>query len=354
MFEEAITFDDVYLLPGYNDIASRRDVDLSPGLFGGYKIDLPIISSNMDTVTGPKMARKMIELGGASILHRFCSIEDNVEMFTDVGDDSCGVSIGIGDRALERAQALYDVGARTFCVDVAHGHSKAVGQTIKKMRDLFGRYAYIIAGNVATEAGADYLASCGVDAIKVGIGPGSACTTRIKTGVGVPQITAIMNCRRVDRLIIADGGIRNPGDAAKALAAGADVVMLGGQLAGTDETPGEVMYPGGWDKEMNVPNSKYYDLAALGFHKTFRGMASKEAQEDFMGSMSDWKTSEGVVREVPYIGAVEDVIRDFAGGIRSAFTYVGAENMERFHRKAKFVRVTSAGRAEGEAHSKNV
>src|SRR6185436_1119268 len=204
-------------------------------------------SSNMDTITGHKMACVMYNLGGFGALHRFCSIEDNIKMFKSiptsphirgVQDPDAIVSLGINE-GLDRFTALYDINARYFCVDVAHGHTKTIGKFIKLLKatrqDIF-----VIGGNVATHAAADYLASCGADAIKVGIGPGSVCTTRIKTGCGVPQLTAIMDCSKVDRIIIADGGIRSPGDAVKALAAGAHIVMLGGMLAGTDETPGEI------------------------------------------------------------------------------------------------------------------
>lgn len=348
MIEQAITFDDVYLVPGYNDIASRADVNICSPVILPFQapMTIPIISSNMDTITGPDMARAMTSLGGMGILHRFCTIEDNIKMFDEVGNINCGVSIGIGENAKKRADALWAAGARIFCVDVAHGHSKAVGQIVKWLDDRYRkRGIWIIAGNVATYAGADYLASCGADAIKIGIGPGSACTTRIQTGVGVPQITAIEECSRVDRFLIADGGIRRPGDAAKALAAGADAVMLGGQLAGCDETPGD-MYTDG----KGMYGAKSHDLNM----KEFRGMASKEAQEDFMGAMADWKTTEGVSHCVKCKGPVANVLRDFAGGIRSAFTYVGARNMEEFHRKARFVRVTAAGRAEGEAHIRSL
>jgi IMP dehydrogenase len=356
MFEQAITFDDVYLMPGYNDIESRQDVSLKTSL-RNYAIDIPIISSNMDTITGPSMARAMDDEKALGILHRFNTIEQNVADFKEVHPGLCGVSVGVGESAKERAGALSDAGARIICVDVAHGHSKAVGQMIKWIKRELRKGIVVIAGNVATEAGADYLASCGADGIKVGIGPGSACTTRINTGVGVPQITAIMNCRRVDRFLIADGGIRNPGDAAKALAAGADAIMLGGQLAGCDETPGSVVtkpgaglirnpdYNGGID-----PDHTAWMLDQGTKHKVFRGMASREAQEEFMGSMSEWKTHEGVSTSVPCKGPVGEVIRHFAGGIRSAFTYVGARNLEEFHRKAQFIRVTPAGRGEGEAH----
>lgn len=344
--QEMLTFDDVLLVPNYNDIPSRKDVNTAVCLWiGELCLKIPIISSNMDTITEHKMANVMESLGGWSILHRFMSIEQNVEEFNKC--KTAGVSVGVGIDGQNRAAALYEAGARFFCVDVAHGHSKAVGQMIKNLRSNF-HATYVIAGNVATHAGADYLASCGADAIKVGIGPGSVCSTRIKTGFGVPQLSAIMECSRVDRTIIADGGIRNPGDAVKSLAAGADLIMLGGMLAGTDETPGEIIT----DKQYICGYPSGYE-AELGKYKLFRGMASKEAQDDFMGSMAEWKTAEGVEIRVPCRGPVKTVIQDLMGGIRSGMTYCGARTIEELQRRANFVRITAAGYAESVPHGKN-
>lgn len=344
---EHLTFDDVLITPGYNDIPSRGKVILETQL-KWLTLDIPIFSANMDTITGPEMAAEMHGLGCKGILHRFNSNEDAVKDFVDAtkrirySDFTTPVSVGVGAAAENRAEALMNAGARVFCVDVAHGHSKQAGQMVKFLRNVCEDYI-IIAGNVATYAGADYLASCGADAVKVGIGPGSVCQTRIKTGVGVPQLSAIQDCAKANAFIIADGGIRNPGDAAKALAAGAHAVMIGGMLAGTDETPGEV-------KEKRHPAVYGPGGDYLEKVKVYRGMASKEAQDDFMGKMNDWKTSEGVSLEVPCKGPAANVIKDIAGGLRSAFTYVGAKNLDEFHRKARFIRISSAGFIEGTPH----
>ena len=290
----------------------------------------------MDTVTGVDMAKLMATQGGLGLLHRFMSIDENIAAFKAVGDRAhVGVSIGLGDDGIERADAAIAVGCEIICVDVAHGHSKEVNRTVRTVRAKHKSNILIIAGNVATYAGAYYLAAAGADVIKVGIGPGSVCTTRIKTGYGVPQLTAIMECSKVDRHIIADGGIRYPGDAVKALAAGADMVMLGGMLAGTDETPGEVIEQGG----RRI--------------KRFRGMASKEAQEDFMGSMQEWKTAKGVALEVACKGPARQVILDIMGGIRSGMTYCGASEIRDLKRKAQFIEITAAGRIEGTPHGSN-
>lgn len=317
---KGLTFDDVLMVPAYSDVRSRRIPDTSVKL-GASTFQIPLISANMDTITGSKMAITMAELGGLGILHRFMSLAANQYEYRQIVDAGHigGISIGVSEAEFERACLFAD--APFICVDVAHGHSKIVGQTIKKLRTVYN--GTIIAGNVATYAGADYLCSCGADAVKVGIGPGSACTTRIKTGFGVPQLSAIMECSRVKMPIIADGGCRTPGDVVKALAAGASMVMLGGMLAGTAETP----QPG-----------------------VFRGMASQEAQVDYMGGMHDWKTAEGISTLVPIKGTVRNVIQDIVGGLRSGMAYAGAYTLEELQKRTEFIEVSPAGREESGPH----
>lgn len=333
-----LTFDDVLLVPSYNGIRSRNLVTVSVKI-SGRTFGIPIVSSNMDTITGVEMAKFMAAQGGLALLHRFVSIEDNVKMFQEVNNPKhVGISIGIGDDGIKRAEALVAAGAEIICVDVAHGHSKEVNRTIREIREKWSNNIMVIAGNVATYAGADYLAAAGADVIKVGIGPGSVCTTRIKTGFGVPQLTAIMDCARVDRPVIADGGIRYPGDAVKALAAGADLIMLGGMLSGTDEAPGELIERTTTDGQVRR-------------FKKFRGMASREAQEDFMGQMQEWKTAEGVALEVPAKGPAKNIILDIMGGIRSGMTYCGASEIRELKRKVQFMEITSASKVEGSPHA---
>lgn len=333
---KALSFDDITLIPRYNNIASRKDVDTSTQ-FGTLQLPLPVFSANMDTITGPEMARKMHELGGLGFLHRFCSIEDNIRLYTEVHafqsdtPRDCVVSLGVNE-GLDRFQALYEMGARHFCVDIAHGHSREVGRMIRQIKEATGD-SFVVAGNVCTAEGAEYLVDKGADAIKVGIGPGSVCSTRVKTGFGVPQFTAIQECRHVNCFLIADGGIKTPGDAVKAFAAGADAIMLGGMLAGTDETPGL------WAQEPHGPKLRI-----------FRGMASKEAQEDFMGSMSDWKTSEGIEIKIEPKGPVANVVSDLMGGIRSGMCYCGANTLKQIRERARWVEITAAGAAEGRPH----
>ena len=220
--KQAMTYDDVLLVPSYNHYESRREVTIAvTDKTGKFSLKTPIMSSNMDTVTESAMANFMGDKGGTGFLHRFMSIEDNVKEYKKCKHHTV-VSVGCHPDDLARLEALRDVGATSFCVDVAHAHARYVGRTLKSMRDLLHDNACIIAGNVATYAGADYLASCGADIIKVGIGGGSVCTTRIKTGFGIPMLTSIQECARADRSIIADGGIRTAGDIVKALAFGAN------------------------------------------------------------------------------------------------------------------------------------
>jgi IMP dehydrogenase len=332
MLEQAITFDDVLLIPSYNHHESRRIVDISMrDRRGLLSLELPVMSSNMDTITESKMANFMHSKGGIGVLHRFMSIEDNVADFKKC-TGQVFVSIGCNEADIARAEALRDAGANYFCIDVAHAHAKYVGKTLKKIRNMLKEHC-IMAGNVATYAGADYLASCGADIIKTGIGGGSVCSTRIKTGFGVPMLTSIHDCARTDRSIVADGGIKTSGDIVKALAFGADFVMIGGMLAGTGPTPGEVI-----EKEDGRKVKRY------------RGMASREAQEDFLGQMHDWKTAEGVCTEVPYSETEENIIADIIGGLRSGLTYAGADCIHELQRKLNYVTVTPAGRTESLPH----
>lgn len=332
MTHQAITFNDVLLIPGYNHHESRRVVNISMrDRLNKLSLELPVMSSNMDTITGSKMANFMSSKGGIGVMHRFMSIEDNIKEFKSC-TDKVFVSIGCNQTELERAEALRDEGADYFCVDVAHAHAKYVGKTLKSLRKILDDRC-IMAGNVATYAGADYLASCGADIIKAGIGGGSVCSTRIKTGFGVPMLSCIQDCARTDRSIVADGGLKTSGDIVKALAFGADFVMIGGMLAGTDPTPGIVTTDANGNKV-----------------KQYRGMASREAQEDFIGQMHEWKTAEGIATNVLYRDDQDAIIADIIGGLRSGLTYAGADTISELQRKLNYVLVTPAGRMESLPH----
>jgi len=333
----AITFDDILLVPAYNHWESRRVVDISmQDRTGKLSLELPLMSSNMETITDVQMADFLGARGGIGVIHRFMSIEENVAMWKDC-KHSTFVSVGCSEKDLERTEALRDAGATLFCIDVAHAHAKYVGRTLKKMQNMLGRETCLMAGNVATYAGADYLASCGADIIKVGIGGGSVCTTRIKTGFGIPTLTAIRECAKTDRSIVADGGLRTPGDMVKALAFGADFLMIGSMLAGTRPTPGEVRV------RMDEVGKEFR-------FKVYRGMASSEVQDDYHGGMAEWKTAEGIATEVPYREDEEEIVADIIGGLRSGLTYGGASSIKELQRKLDYVVVTHASRIESLPH----
>lgn len=309
-------YSDVFIIPEYSEITSRTEVDISANL-GYLKINIPIISANMDTITEWEMATAMWENGACGALHRFNSIQSAVTQYnlavkttTDTG--YAIVSVGVNRDSKERAQALYEAGARHFVIDIAHGHSKGMKEMVQWMKSTF-KDAYVIAGNVATSHAVKDLASWGADCVKVGIGPGSVCLTKDVTGVTYPQFSAVANCAGNGVPIIADGGIRSIGDIAKALGAGADFVMVGGMLAGCDECPGEV-----------INNSKVY-----------RGMASRDAMRKIR-VQDQMPTPEGKVTTVPCKGPVEPIIQDIGGGLRSAFSYVNATNLKEFQERATF------------------
>jgi len=332
MSQASFTFDDILLIPAYNHYESRRLVDISMrDRSEKLYLKLPVMTANMDTITGAKMANFIGSKGGIGFLHRFMSIDDNVAEFKRCKYPTV-VSVGCSEDELQRAEALRYAGAAYFCVDVAHAHARYIGSTLKQLRTILPNQC-LIAGNVATYAGADYLASCGADIIKVGIGGGSVCSTRIKTGFGVPTLTSVQECARIDRSIIADGGMRTPGDIVKALAFGADFVMLGSLFAGTGPTPGKVITK---DDGTQV--------------KMYRGMASREAQDDFMGNMPEWKTAEGVAAEVPYRDNEDVIVADIIGGLRSGLTYGGADTIRELQRKLNYMQITPSAQFESLPH----
>jgi IMP dehydrogenase len=332
--DRGLTFDDVLIVPAKSEVRSRRDPLLTARLTKKISIDTPIISANMDTVTEAEMAIAMNQLGAVGILHRFAGIEDQVRFIEQVkasGAKVLAASIGVGDDYQQRAMALLKAGVNVMTIDIAHGHSVAMIEVMKWLKDK-SPDTQIIAGNMATPEAAFDLIEAGADAIKVGIGPGSMCTTRIITGCGVPQLTAIALCAEVaDEYgvpVIADGGLRTSGDLMKAFAAGASTCMLGSMLSGTIETPGE------------IKNGK----------KHYRGMASKAAQVSWRGGVPTGMAPEGESTMVPVKGHVKDVIFEVTGGIRSGMSYINATALSEIRDKARFIEMSNAGVYESRAH----
>ena len=342
--QEGLTFDDLLLVPKHSDIKSRSDIYIGNDL-GFINLSLPIISSPMDTITGPAMVKTMAHNGGLGILHRYCSIEKQIQMVKDI-DFSCvvGAAIGATGDNIERFEALIGSGVSVICIDVAHGDHTNVKRTLEIINSHKDRSkCHIMAGNVASGRAFCSLTKWGADSIRVGIGGGSICSTRINTGFGVPNMSAIFDCIsefknhrhrnnspdiKMPSLII-DGGIRNAGDIVKALAAGADFVMCGSLFSGTHETPGDIVVDG--------------SLLA----KVYRGQASREAQTDFKGSSS---APEGISTTVPYRGSILPILQDLKGNIQSGFSYAGARNLLELRQKAQFIKQTAASQRESFTH----
>lgn len=339
-----LTYDDVLLLPQYSKVTPTR-TDLVSQLTKKIKLKIPAVASPMDTVCEAKMAAIIGSLGGYGIIHRNLTIAKQAEQLQWVLKKGIkvGAAVGVGPDFEERVKALVKAGARELCLDSAHGHTKQVIEAIKKIKT-FHPGVEVISGNVATYEGARDLFRAGSDAVKVGMGPGSICTTRIMSGMGVPQLSAVINCVRAKKLftnkfIIADGGIRTSGDIVKALAAGADAVMLGSLLAGCEEAPGKKIYL----------NKRWY--------KTYRGMGSvaamKQGSAERYGQNKTDKqlVAEGVEGLVEYKGKLENYLFQLAGGLRAGMAYLGAQNLRELQKKAKFIRITRAGVDESRPHS---
>ncbi len=318
-------FDDLLLVPRFSTIESRSHVDISVNI-GPLKLQIPVISSNMDTITEFEMAKAMEENGGLGVIHRYLTMEQRYEQLRKIsGLKSRAMAVGITKEEIAFSKSLLDRGANVLCIDVAHGHSSMMQRALEELRSYIERLdkslfapldrPVLIAGNVASPEGAQDLAHWGADALKVGIGPGSMCTTRIVTGAGYGQLSAIADCAAVTKIaIIADGGIRNSGDATKALAAGASAVMMGRMLAGTDEVPQ-------WARESG----------------TYRGMASAEAQNKHYGYTFTDRHPEGVATKIDSKGSISTVLGPFLGGIRSGYSYIGARSLTELRERAEFV-----------------
>lgn len=333
----ALTYDDIQLVPGYSEIESRSNIDLTTRLTTNYSIRAPLIASPMDTVCDGFMAVAMAKLGGIGCIHRFTSIEGQAHevlstsrqvKLNSTWTQHIMAAVGANGDYLERAQELTNKGANVILIDVAHGHHKFVRDAIANLKKHLPSHVDVIAGNIATAQAAIDLEEWGADAIRVGIGGGSLCTTRIKTGFGVPNVTSLEACSQNTTVpIIACGGIRNSGDIAKALAVGAESVILGSLLAGTKEAPGAIIEKNG------------------ALYKRYRGAASLETKS-IHGQAT--RNVEGESTVVPFKGGVKFVVEGLLDGVRSALSYAGANSLVEY--TPDYVVVTNAGVAEARPH----
>ena len=359
--KKGLTFDDVLLIPAESHVLPN-EVKLDTKLAPNLQLHIPLISAGMDTVTEGNMAIAMAENGGLGVIHKNLSIEAQVEevkkakgktvdpnlphpAVDNQGRLLAAAAVGVTSDTFERAESLLEAGADAIVIDTAHGHSAGVLRKIKEIREHFSN-ATLIAGNVATSEGTAALFDAGVDVVKVGIGPGSICTTRIVAGVGVPQITAIYDAASVaqkyGKKIIADGGIKYSGDVVKALAAGGNAVMLGSMFSGTTEAPGTIF----------TNEGKQF--------KSYRGMGSVGAMSQqhgssdryFQGGVNEANklVPEGVEALVPYKGDVSNIIYQIDGGLRAGMGYVGAGTIEELIKNSQFVQITNAGLRESHPH----
>lgn len=336
-----LTFDDVLLMPRHSEMNSRRAPNLESRVTKNFSLKTPIIAANMDTVTEYQMAIKMAELGGMGILHRFMTPEEQVRQVKLMREAikplglPVAASIGVKEEGMKRADLLADAGVDILTIDIAHGDSVMMFETLDYVKKKYPKID-VIAGNTAMPEGVRGLIEHGADAVKVGIGPGSMCTTRIITGCGVPQLTAVAMCvleaRKHNVPVIADGGIKTSGDIVKAFAAGAQTVMLGSMLSGCLETPGEIE----------------------GGRKRYRGMASKDAQVSWRGELPQGMAAEGEARWVNCKGSVENIVHELSGGVRSGMTYLNAFTLSDINKNALFMEMTASGMAESKPHGLNL
>ena len=356
MLNTALTYDDIQLVPAYSSIKSRQNIKLHTMLSRRYGLLNPIVASPMDTVCEFEMAYKMAEMGGVGCIHRFMSIKEQRDiikrLYNSINGDGFGgtivdkwdvmsddwhtemklvpimAAIGVQDEDKKRAKSLVEAGANVLLIDVAHGHHQNVLDMIHWCKENLPEHVDIIAGNIATAEAAEHLQTYGADGLRVGIGGGSLCTTRIKTGFGVPNVSSLEEVLKVAEVpVMADGGLRESGDIAKALAVGADNVMLGSLLAGTDESPGQIIEKTG------------------GLYKRYRGSASLETKTTHGQAV---RNVEGESTVIPYKGGVKYIVTGLLDGVKSALSYAGAEDLKSY--TPQYVVVTNAGQNEAKPH----
>jgi len=344
VIKEALTFDDVLLMPRYSSVLpseTNLNIDL-----GNLKLKIPFLSSAMDTVTESKMAIAISQKGGLGIIHRNLSINEQCKEIKKVKNKNLivGAAVGTSNVDLLRTKSIIDAGVDLIVVDTAHGHSEKVIKILRKIKKIKSKIS-ICVGNIASGEAAKRLYNEGADILKVGIGPGSICTTRMIAGIGVPQITAIMEVKESMKnkkiKIISDGGIKFSGDIIKGLAAGADAIMMGSIFAGTDESPGKIF------KLKNKFYKSYRGMGSIG------AMSAGSANRYFQKNQKDKSkfVPEGVEARVPYKGSIHDIIYQLQGGLRSSMGYIGAKMIKEIKKKAKFIKITKAGFYESMVHS---
>tara|TARA_B100001063_G_scaffold229688_1_gene242134 strand:+ start:2113 stop:3192 length:1080 start_codon:yes stop_codon:yes gene_type:complete len=342
---EALTFDDVLLLPKYSKVLpAKTKIDLQ--LTKNISLKVPFFTSAMDTVTESKMAIAVAKEGGMGIIHRNLNIKSQSKEIKKVKNKklNVGAAIGTSNEDLDRAKSLIENNVDLIVIDTAHGHSEKVLKMLSKVKKISNDVP-ICVGNIATGEAAKKLYNSGADIIKVGIGPGSICTTRMVAGVGVPQISAILEVKKAlnkkNIKIISDGGIKFSGDIAKALAAGADAIMMGSIFAGTEESPGRKF------KFKGKIYKQYRGMGSIG------AMSAGSANRYFQTNFKDKSkfVPEGVEGRVEYKGKLSKIIYQLQGGLRSSMGYIGAKNLAEINKKAKFVKITKAGFYESMVHS---
>ena len=338
--KQYLTYDDVQITPKYSDIEHRKDCNTITRVTKNVWLDIPLVSSPMDTVTDFDMCMEMDRLGGMGFLHRFnkpFEIANTIQWFrNERPDGTIGASIGVTGDYINDAQLYVDNGAQVILIDVAHGHHKLVKRAVRRIKDEVKGTFDLLVGNVATAEATRDLCEWGADGIRVGVGGGSLCSTRIQTGVGLPMVSSILDCVAVsdeyDVPCMVDGGVRSPADVCKGLGGGADSVMLGSLLSGTKQSPGTITKQGMWPNEI--------------LQKKYLGSASLECKLE----RGEDKNVEGYSTTIPYKGKVKRIINDIMDGLRSSMSYVGAKNIEEYQAKCEFIQVTPNGASEAKPH----
>jgi len=333
------SYNDVLIIPKYNKVRSRSEVIFKTKVTKNYEIGIPFIAANMDTICESKMAIAIGKLGGLGIIHQFMTIEEQANQIREIRQCGLIAAAAIGIKDVEkRVEALVNAGVNILTMDLAHGHSKYAGKTLDYIKENYP-HIDVMVGNIATKDAAEYFLSKKADAIKVGVGPGSMCTTRIMAGAGVPQLTAIMDVYEATKgeiPICADGGIKMPGDIVKAIGAGANTVMIGFLFAGTEETPGEIIEKNG-KKFKKYRGSASYDVS----------LKKAELHGEFGKKIISIEGEEALV---PYKGGVKEIIDKYLGSLASGMTYIGAKEMKDIIGKADFIEMSHAGLQESIAN----